>query len=93
MDPTGVCGLVGVPKRDIEATLDMTGLFLGRSTRGIVEGDSVPQIFIPQLIELYKQDRFPFDKLIRYYPIEEINQAAQDSIDGSTVKPVLMFNK
>ena len=93
LHPTGVCGLVGVPKRGIEATLDMTGLFWGRSTRGIIEGDSVPQIFIPQLIKLYKQDRFPFDMLIRYYPIEEINQAAQDSIDGSTVKPVLMFNK
>jgi aryl-alcohol dehydrogenase len=93
LDRMGVCGLVGVPKRGIEATLDMNGLFWGRSTRGIVEGDSVPQIFIPQLIELYKQDRFPFDKLISYYPIEEINQAAQDSIDGSTVKPVLTFNK
>jgi aryl-alcohol dehydrogenase len=93
LNPTGVCGLVGVPKPGMEVTLEMNGLFWGRSTRGIVEGDSVPQIFIPQLIELYKQDRFPFDKLITYYPIEEINQAVQDSIDGITVKPVLTFNK
>ena len=92
LDPTGICGLVGVPKRGLEVTLEMNNLFWGRSTRGIVMGDSVPQIFIPQLIELYKQDRFPFDKLISYYPIEEINQAVQDSLDGITVKPVLTFN-
>jgi len=87
-----ICGLVGVPEPGTEVTLEMSTVFLGRSTRGIIEGDSVPQIFIPQLIDLYKQDRFPFDKLISYYPIEEINQAAQDSIDGITVKPVLTFN-
>ena len=93
LKPTGVCGLVGVPKRGLEATLDMTDLFWGRSTRGIVMGDSIPQLFIPQLINFYKQGRFPYDKLIKYYPIEEINQAVQDSLDGITVKPVINFNK
>ena len=93
LDQMGVCGLVGVPKPGIEVNLEMSNLLWGRSTRGIIEGDSIPQVFIPQLIELYKQDRFPFDKLISYYPIEEINQAAQDSIDGITVKPVLTINK
>jgi len=93
LNPTGVCGLVGVPKRGLEATLDMTDLFWGRSTRGIVMGDSIPQLFIPQLINFYKQGRFPYDKLIKYYPIEEINQAVQDSLDGITVKPVINFNK
>ena len=93
LNPTGVCGLVGVPKRGLEVTLEMNDLFWGRSTRGIIMGDSVPQIFIPQLINFYKQGRFPYDKLIKYYPIEEINQAVQDSLDGITVKPVLTFNK
>ena len=89
----GVCGLVGVPKPGIEVNLEMNNLLWGRSTRGIIEGDSIPQVFIPQLIELYKQGRFPFDNLIKYYPIEDINQAAQDSINGITVKPVLTFDK
>ena len=91
LDQMGVCGLVGVPKPGIEVNLEMSNLLWGRSTRGIIEGDSIPQVFIPQLIELYKQGRFPFDKLIKYYPIENINQAVQDSIDGITVKPVLTF--
>jgi len=93
LDQMGVCGLVGAPEPGAELRLNMDILFWGRSTRGVVEGDSVPQVFIPQLIELYRQGRFPFDKLISYYPIEEINQAAQDSIDGITVKPVLTVNK
>ncbi len=91
LDQMGVCGLVGVPKPGTEVNLEMSNLLWGRSTRGIIEGDSIPQVFIPQLIELYKQGRFPFDKLIKYYPIENINQAVQDSIDGITVKPVLTF--
>ena len=91
LGPMGVCGMVGVPRLDTEVTLRMNDIFWGRSTRGIIEGDSIPQVFIPQLIELYRQGRFPFDKLIKYYPIEEINQAVKDSIDGATVKPVLTF--
>ena len=91
LGPMGVCGMVGVPRLDTEVTLRMNDIFWGRSTRGIIEGDSIPQIFIPQLIELYRQGRFPFDKLIKNYPIEEINQAVKDSIDGTTVKPVLTF--
>lgn len=42
-------------------------------------GSSVPQLFIPELIELYKQGLFPYDKLITIYAFDEINQAAEDS--------------
>lgn len=92
LDKLGVCGLVGVAGPGVEVNLDMNNILFGRSTRGIIEGDSIPQIFIPQLIELYRQGRFPFDKLIKFYPIEAINQAAEDSEAGITVKPVLRFN-
>ena len=36
----------------------------GKGIRGILEGESVPDIFIPQLIELNAQGRFPFEKNI-----------------------------
>jgi aryl-alcohol dehydrogenase len=61
----------------------------GRTIRGIIEGDSVPDIFIPQLIELWRQGLFPFDRLIKFYPLAEINQAAADSESGAVLKPVL----
>jgi len=43
------------------------------------------------LIELYKQGKFPYDKLIKFYKFDEINQAAKDSLEGRTIKPVLVI--
>ena len=86
----GVVGVVGAPKLGTTAAFDINDLLLGgRSIRGIVEGDSVPKVFIPQLVQLYQQGRFPFDRLVKFYPLEEINQAAADSTKGITLKPIL----
>ncbi len=60
-----------------------------KSLIGITEGDSIPKLFIPQLIEYYKEGRFPFDKLIKFYNFEEINQAVEDSHNGKVIKAVL----
>jgi aryl-alcohol dehydrogenase len=87
--PTGVCGLVGAAPVGVEASLDMTTVLLGRTVRGLIEGESIPDIFIPRLIDLYLEGRFPFDRLIRPYPFAEINAAAADSEQGRTIKPVL----
>lgn len=86
----GSVGVVGAPPLGTTAEFDVNDLLLGgKSIRGIVEGDSVPQQFIPQLVDLYLQGRFPFDKLVKFYPFEAINQAAEDSEKGITLKPVL----
>lgn len=57
--------------------------------RGIVEGDAVAEQFIPRLIDLHLQGRFPFDKLVKMYPFEKINEAAEDSEKGITLKPII----
>ncbi|GHB83243.1 aryl-alcohol dehydrogenase [Streptomyces umbrinus] len=87
----GTCGLIGAAAVGTEVSLDMSSLLFGRTVRGIVEGDSVPQLFIPKLVDLYQQGRFPFDKLIRTYAFEDINDAVEDSEKGTTLKPVLTF--
>ncbi|MFC4122117.1 zinc-binding dehydrogenase [Nonomuraea zeae] len=87
----GTCGLVGAAALGTEVSLDMSSLLFGRSVRGIVEGDSVPRRFIPLLVELHRRGRFPFDRLIRTYAFEDINQAVEDSEKGNTLKPVLTF--
>ena len=87
--PLGVCGLIGGPPAGTQVTLDMHRLLFGRTVRGILGGDSIPDLFIPHLIELYLAGRFPFDQLITFYPLREINQAAGDSLGGRVVKPVL----
>ncbi|MGN0920667.1 MAG: hypothetical protein ACI4NJ_02945 [Cellvibrio sp.] len=57
--------------------------------RGIVEGDAVAEQFIPRLIDLHLQGRFPFDKLVKMYPFDKINEAAEDSEKGITLKPII----
>lgn len=64
----------------------------GKSMIGVIEGDSVPRVFIPQLIAYYKVGRFPFDKLVKFYDFEQINQAFADSASGITIKPVLKIS-
>ncbi|MBI2964482.1 MAG: NAD(P)-dependent alcohol dehydrogenase [Deltaproteobacteria bacterium] len=86
--PLGVCGLVGV--RGADLVLPPLSLELGRTLVGILEGDSVPQRFIPQLIALWQQGRFPFDRLIGKFPLAEIDEAERASLAGEVVKPVLL---
>ena len=85
----GTCGLIGVAPMGVEVSLDMQTLLDARTVRGVIEGDCNPDLFIPKLINLYKQGRFPFDRLIKFYSLEQINEAAEDSEKGKTLKAVL----
>jgi aryl-alcohol dehydrogenase len=85
----GICGLIGVVPPGTEVNLDMDRIMNGRTIRGIIEGDAIPNLFIPKLIELYSQGRFPFDRLITFYPLDDINQAVKDMEEGRVIKPIL----
>lgn len=85
----GVCGLIGVAPAGMEVNLDMQNILNARTIKGIVEGDSIPDIFIPQLVELHCQGRFPFDRMIEFYSLEDINKAAKDSESGKVLKAIL----
>ncbi|HKX52171.1 MAG TPA: NAD(P)-dependent alcohol dehydrogenase [Nitrosospira sp.] len=86
----GICGIVGAPALGTEASFDVNGVMTaGKRIIGIIEGDSKPDLFIPALVELYTQGRFPFDRLVKFYTLEQINQAAEDSEKGVTIKPII----
>ena len=88
--PGGVCGLIGAPPFGTEVSLDMNEILTaGRTLRGIVEGDSVPDVFLPVLIELWQQGRFPIDRIMTHYEFADIERAAHDAETGAVVKPVL----
>lgn len=86
---TGVAAIVGAAPRGTEFSLPMGLVGLGRTIKGVIEGDSIADLFIPELIELWRQGRFPFDKLIRRYPMAQINEAIAASESGEVLKPVL----
>ena len=87
----GICGLIGGAKLGTEVCFEMTHILFGRTIRGILQGDSVPQEFIPRLVQLYRDGLFPIDRLIRYYPFAKVNQAVDDMKSGKTIKPVLVM--
>lgn len=58
---------------------------------GLTEGASNPQVFIPKLVQFYKEGRLPVDKLIKLYDFKDIEQAFVDSHNGVTIKPILRF--
>lgn len=85
----GVCGLVGAAPLGTEVTLDMNSIMFGRSVVGIIEGQSVPDEFIPKLVALYRQGRLPLEKLVTFYALDEIEQAVRDAESGKVVKAIL----
>jgi aryl-alcohol dehydrogenase len=87
--PCGTAGQIGGGVPGAEAPISMSRLLLGRTVRGIIQGDSIPRVFIPRLIEMYRRGQFPFDRLVRFYDFAQINQAVADAGSGETVKPIL----
>jgi aryl-alcohol dehydrogenase len=61
----------------------------GRRVSSVIQGDAVPQRFIPRLIRLYQAGRFPFDRLVKFYEFGDINRAIRDANQGVTIKPVV----
>jgi aryl-alcohol dehydrogenase len=88
----GTLAIAGVPAAP-DAILPVPILPLvsmGQTVKGLIEGDSQPDLFIPQLIALYRAGRFPFDKLIKTYPLDAINEAIEEHHAGKCVKAVLV---
>ncbi len=64
----------------------------GRSLKGVLGGDAAPRSFIPMLIEFWRLGRFPFDRLLTFYPFAGIADAFEDARTGKAIKPVLLMN-
>ncbi|MEU2578134.1 NAD(P)-dependent alcohol dehydrogenase [Streptomyces anulatus] len=86
--PTGHLGLVARLRTALP--LEPGTLDRGRRISHICEGDAVPALLVPRLIGLWQAGRFPFDQLIRTYPLADINEAERDCDAGRVVKPVLI---
>ncbi len=89
----GTLAVVGAAAPGTTAAIDIgvPSLVKGWTFKTIVQGSSVPQVFIPTMVELWKQGRFPLDKLVKTYKLDDINTAFNDSYSGATVKPVVIF--
>ncbi len=87
--PAGSCVLLGSARNGTEVSFEMPFLQNGRIVRGVIQGDSVPQEFIPILADHIVAGRFPLQRMITFYDLADINRAAAESSAGKTIKPVI----
>ena len=87
----GTLGVVHVPNGDtlnFRAT-EMIGR--GAQLKFILAGSASPRVFLPRLIDWYREGRYPFDRLVKTFDFSDINTAFTESAAGRAVKPVLLM--
>ncbi|MFC5286613.1 NAD(P)-dependent alcohol dehydrogenase [Actinokineospora guangxiensis] len=105
IDTTGVPGVIAAALQALRArgTCASVGLQAGDLVLGghtisgkhlvsVVEGDADPRTFIPHLIQLWRQGKLPFDRLLERFPLAEIDKAERASLEGRAIKPVLVMD-
>jgi aryl-alcohol dehydrogenase len=88
----GTAGFVAAPRGEWAPQM-FAMLAGGRQLRGILGGDAHPGLFLPKLVEYWRQGRFPFDRLLTFYPFAEIQRAFADARSGKAIKPVLLIGE
>jgi aryl-alcohol dehydrogenase len=88
MAARGVCAIVGVQSEDL--VLGPRSLANGKVITAVYEGDAIPQLEIPRLVDLWRSGRFPLERLVTTYPLARINDAEEHLRAGTVLKPVLL---
>lgn len=91
--PGGRTVTVGLPPASDLATISPLGLVAeGRSVIGSYMGASVPARDIPIFINLWRDGKFPVEKLISAeIDLAEINQAMDQLADGNAIRQLIVF--
>jgi len=78
---------LGAPMAELPVALIMAK---GISVRGVVEGDSDPHVFIPQLADRYLRGEMPLDKLVTRFPFDDFGRVWTAAKAAEVIKPVLV---
>ena len=62
-----------------------------KSVRGIVQGDSMPQVFMPYLVEQFAAGALDLRQLVQHFDFKQIDEAMQACDAGTAIKPVLLM--
>ena len=89
----GVCGIVTTAYGGEKYPFSLDGIMMkGASIQGIIQGSSIPNDFLPRLMDLHDNGKFPYERIIKTYKFADINQAVEDTRSGNTIKPVLLMS-
>lgn len=89
----GTTVIVGIPPTNANTLSFNSGHFISeRRVMGSPMGSTRLRVHVPQLVELYQQQRLKLDELItRRYPLEQINQAIASMEAGEALRNVIIF--
>jgi aryl-alcohol dehydrogenase len=85
----GTCALIGGAPAGATFTLDHLTTLWGKRVIGILGGEGRSTSVIGSLITLNRQGRFPYDRLVQTFELDQVNDAINASYTGEVVKPVL----
>jgi aryl-alcohol dehydrogenase len=88
--PLGTAAILGVPPPGAGLTIGAFALLEGRTVTGSIVGHQAPAVLVARVLDLNRRGRFPFDLLVRTYPLADITTAVQDVRSGDAVKAVLI---
>lgn len=89
----GVFGIVGIAPPGTPTPGDLGQVMtFGHTIKGIIEGDSDPDVFLPELMDHWRAGRLPFDRMIRTFPFSQINEAIAAQHHGDCIKVVLLMD-
>lgn len=60
----------------------------GKTVYNTLVGEAVPAVLLPRLIELHLHGKFPIERVVSTYPLEQIDAAVADTQAGKVLKAV-----
>ncbi len=90
----GTVVIVGMPSSDTRGDYDPGTLAAwGQKIIGTKMGNCVIAVDIPELLELYANDKYKLDELISgRFKLEDVNQALDEVRSGKAIKNVIVFD-
>ncbi|TYK44319.1 NAD(P)-dependent alcohol dehydrogenase [Actinomadura decatromicini] len=85
----GTCVLIGGAPAAAEFSLDHLSTLWGKRIVGVLGGGGRSEELITAIMRLYAQGRFPFDRLVEYFDLADVQTALDRSYAGEVIKPVL----
>jgi len=91
--PCGKMVQLGTPGPGPTANLGIhDAVCLSKTYYGLCEGASNPPEYIPKLVQMHKDGKFPIEKISKVYSFEQFDEAVHAMHDGSVIKPIMKFS-
>jgi aryl-alcohol dehydrogenase len=85
----GTCLVIGSAPAGAEFVLDHLSMLWGKRIVGALDGGGRSIELVSTLMDLYAQGRFPYDRLVSYFSLDEIEMAMKASYAGEVIKPII----